>query len=307
MERTLRFFLDIGGWGRFYGPMKNTFNRINPALETLLPSVSMLARQAGAIIMGFHGRKYQVEIKDDESPVTAADKKSSAFLVSGLSRLTPGYAVISEENTITPDGTSAAPFWVIDPLDGTKEFIDQTGGFCVKIALIDAARPVLGVIYCPAQDVLYTGLEHGQPLKTKGSQAPEILKTRFASEKGALTTLFNRKHADPVLYREYRLAMAAQGVTIPVQPKIKPGLPRSLQVAEGLVDAHVGSGIRAGSGYGWDVAADDLILTLAGGSLFSLTDGRALNYANPRDMVPPYLAVGDASLRTKLFPAPKNN
>lgn len=287
--------------------MKKDFDKVNPAYALLLPSVSELARHAGALIMSYHDCDYGLEIKDDNSPVTKADKESSELLVTELSRLTPGYAVISEENDVNPDPDSGDPFWIIDPLDGTKEFIDQTGGFCVKIALIEESRPVLGVIYCPVQDVLYTGLEHGQPLKTTGSDAPQILKTKFAPEKGALTTLFNRKHADPTLYREYRMNMAVCDVFVPRHPKITPGLPRSLQVAEGLVDAHVGSGTLLGSGYAWDVAADDLIVTLAGGALFSLHDGARLDYSNPRDKAPPYLAVGDASLRTKLFPGLKNN
>ena len=286
--------------------MKKEFGKVNPAYQALLPQISMLAKNAGSLIMDHHGRDYSVEIKDDSSPVTTADKESNLILTSGLSDLTPGYKVVSEENTVTPEAGSDAPFWVIDPLDGTREFIDQTGGFCVKIALIEASRPVLGVIYCPVQDVLYTGLEHGQPLKTKGDKAPQILKTRFAPEKGALTTLFNRKHADPALYREYRLKMAANDVILPVQPKIKPGLPRSLLVAEGVVDAHAGTGTLDGSGYAWDVAADDLILALAGGALFSLHDGARLDYARPREKMPPYMAVGDASLRTKLFPSLKN-
>ncbi|MGZ9097545.1 MAG: 3'(2'),5'-bisphosphate nucleotidase CysQ family protein [Micavibrio sp.] len=286
--------------------MNETFNRItrsDPFLTGLIDPVSNLAREAGAIVMGYHGKTYDIQIKGDESPVTIADKKSSDFLVSALSLLTPGIPVVSEENDVEP-GNSA--YWAIDPLDGTKEFIQQTGGFCVKIALINERRPVLGVIYCPVQDVLYSGVEHGQAIRIHGSDT-RIMQTRACPEKGALSVLFNRKHADPALYKEYRLTLAAGGVFLPVHPKIKPGLPRSMQVAEGRADIHAGTGVRSGSGFAWDIAADDVILTNAGGILFALPTGEKMIYDRPRDPVPAYLALGDPRLRTKLFPAPENH
>lgn len=291
----------------FDKPMNKIFNRItdpNPALTALIDPVSQMARDAGAIIMGYYGKAYDIQIKGDESPVTIADKTSSDFLVTALSRLTPGIPVVSEENDVEPD--EKGTYWTIDPLDGTKEFIGKTGGFCVKIALIDALRPVLGVIYCPVQDVLYHGAEHGQAIRIQG-QDRRIMQTRACPEKGALSALFNRKHADPALYKEHRLALAAQGIFLPAQPKTKPGLPRSLQVADGLADVHVGTGVRSGSGFSWDIAADDVILTNAGGVLCTLPDGGKITYDRPRDPVPPYLALGDARLRTKLLPAPENH
>lgn len=294
--------LDRGALVPFYTLMKHEFNRItgpNPYYLGLIASISGMARRAGAIIMQYHGQSYDIAIKDDESPVTIADQKSSEYLVSSLSRMTPNWAVVSEENTIIPDDTANATYWTIDPLDGTREFIEQTGGFCVKIALISQARPVLGVIYCPVQDVLYTGVEHGVALKSTGSNPPQEIHTRSVTPGEKLSVLFNRKHSDYAQYREARLALAQQNLILPVQPKTKPGLPRSMQVAEGLADIHAGTGTVSGSGYVWDVAADDVILTNAGGAFYALNSAERLIYDQPRHCVPAYMAIGDITLRTK--------
>lgn len=301
--------LDRGPCVPFYTPMKQEFDRIagektsaalpHPYYLGLVHAVSSMARRAGKIIMQYHGKHYDIEIKDDESPVTIADQKSSEYLVTALSKMTPNWVVVSEENETVPQDSANATYWTIDPLDGTREFIERTGGFCVKIALIAQARPVLGVIYCPVQDVLYTGVENGTAIKITGTNPPQEIQTRNVTPGEKLSVLFNRKHADYALYREARLALAAQNLILPVHPKTKPGLPRSMQVAEGLADIHAGTGTSAGSGYIWDVAADDVILTNAGGAFYALKTGQSLIYDQPRQCVPGYMAIGDISLRTK--------
>lgn len=290
----------------FYNAMEQEFNRIagktplpHPYYLGLVHSVAGLARRAGAIIMQYHDNPYDIQIKDDQSPVTIADQKSSEYLESSLSAMTPNWVVVSEENNVTPDDAANATYWAIDPLDGTREFIEKTGGFCVKIALIEKGRPVLGAIYCPVQDVLYTGVQNDVALKTTGANPPQKMHTRAVAGGEKLTVLFNRKHSDYAQYREARLALAAQHLILPVHPKTKPGLPRSMQVAEGSADLHAGTGTAAGSGYVWDVAADDVILTNAGGALYALKTGQALIYDQPRLCVAGYLALGDISLRTK--------
>ncbi len=275
----------------------------HPYLQGLLPDVGRIARKAGALIMRYYGQNYAVEIKDDSSPVTTADQESSEYLVASLSALTPAYAVVSEENDTLADlGLDMpydAPYWAIDPLDGTREFIDQTGGFCIKIALIAQGRPVLGVVYCPVQNALYTGIEHGLAMKAEGHNPPRAITTKKPENRQSLRVLFNRKHADFELYQEVRMALAQGGLDLPETPHIKPSLPRSLQVAEGLADIHAGTGIRKGSGYVWDLAADDVILTNAGGVIVGVKSGARLDYHYPRSIMPAYLALGDKTLRTK--------
>lgn len=304
--------------------MKNDFKnaandnrpKTNPELERIMPQVQDLAREAGAILMSYYGKNYSVEIKDDDSPVTVADTESSIFLVRGLEQLTH-HPVVSEENDFDPEQDGISTYWTIDPLDGTKEFIDQTGGFCVKIALIETygpnapqapgvARPTLGVVYCPAQDVLYASIEGGESFKTKRSGNIDVLSAREAPVKGRLKTLFNQKHADPAEYKRYREIFAEHGVSIPARPATKAGLPRNLRVAEGLYDIHLGTGYAKGpargSGFIWDVAADHLILGNAGGGMVNLKDGTPISYANARARMPGYLTHGDPNLARKIFP-----
>lgn len=263
---------------------------------------SGFARSAGALLMGYYGKKIDVVLKDaDQTPVTVADQKSSAFLVTRLGTISPSIPVVSEEN----DDPGAATYWAVDPLDGTKEFIDRTKGFCVKIALIHDLEPVVGIVFCPAQNVLYAAVKGGPAVKIGPDRVMERITTRSVMESRTLKTLFNKKHADPAEYKARRAEFAAKGIALAARPLVRPGLPRNLQVAEGLADVHVGcgfgSGPLVGSGYVWDAAPDDLILTRAGGCMVNY-DGSKLDYSQPRERMPGYLALGDPALRTKLHP-----
>lgn len=270
-----------------------------PRLFQMMTQVEPLAREAGALLLSYYRKKYTVAIKDDDSPVTVADTESSALLVAGLSRLTPRIPVISEENDT--DGNEM--YWAVDPLDGTKEFIDKTGGFCIKIALVADSRPVAGMVFCPAQDVLYTSVENGPAVKIVRDGPPQRLQTRAAGPR--LTTLFNKKHSDPDEYMTRRDALAEGGLKLPARPRTIPGLPRNLQIAEGLADVHLasgfGSGPLKGSGFVWDAAADHLILANAGGFMVNL-DGTELRYDRPRERMPAYIACGDPALRSRCAP-----
>lgn len=277
---------------------------------SFLPHLALaagFARQAGGLIMKHYGKNIGVTLKDhDQSPVTAADMESSAFLVSRLGALSPGIPVVSEEND-TPGGRT---YWAVDPLDGTKEFISRTRGFCVKIALIHEYEPVVAAVFCPAQNVLYGALKDGPAVKITPDGAIQRITTRTVTKPTPLKTLFNKKHADPAEYKARRAELAAKGLVLSARPLVMPGLPRTLQVAEGLADAHLacgfGAGPSAGSGFVWDAAPDDLILRRAGG-FTALYDGSPLDFSTPRQRMPGYVALGDAGLRARLTrttPAP---
>ncbi len=268
---------------------------------TPLLVASGFARCAGDILMKHYGKKIDIVLKEvDQTPVTIADQKSNDFLVSRLGALSPAIPVVSEEN----DDPGARSYWTVDPLDGTREFIDRTGGFCVKIALVHDAEPVVGVVFCPAQNVLYAAAKDGPAVKIGPDGAMRSISTRSVMERKPLKTLFNKKHADPAEYQVRRAELAAFGLRFPARPLVRPGLPRNLQVAESLADAHLacgfGSGPLAGSGYVWDAAPDDLILTRAGGCLVHY-DGSKPDYSHPRERMPGYIALGDPGLRTKLL------
>lgn len=280
------------------------------AAAQLLPPVGLIAQHAGAIIMHYYANTdetaLKLEIKDDNSPVTAADKAASDYIVQALTELTPTIPVVSEENDIDPNTANGAPYWVVDPLDGTKEFLARTGGFCVKIALIAEGRPVIGVVYSPVQDVLYMGATGLPAMRQIGSGAIHTIQTRPAApaeEAGRLRVLFNQTHADPALYDATRERLA-DILHLPETPAIRPGLPRNLQVAQGTADLHVGTGrdetLEKGGGYQWDIAADLVILQAAGGNMQRLKDGGEVLFTAPRDRLPSYIAYGDAALRYRL-------
>ena len=123
----------------------------------LAAAARRLALEAGRTIMAFYRDGTTVETKDDRSPITEADRAADRLIVAGLRAADPRIPVISEESTDA--STLAAPaggcFWLVDPLDGTREFIARTGEFTVNIALIEAGRPVLGVLHVPAHDETY--------------------------------------------------------------------------------------------------------------------------------------------------------
>lgn len=282
--------------------------------ESLLPGLCAIARGAGRIIMQVYNEAaqnsaaMQTEIKDDQSPVTVADKLSSRYIEQALQKLTPGIPVVSEENATDFACGSAREFWAVDPLDGTKEFIGRTGGFAVNIALLRDNVPVAGAVYSPVHDTIYFTAT-GQPAwQQTGSAAPVVMKTRDAlKQRGGLTTLFNKTHADPALYAAQRARMAGRGVTLPEEPQIIPGLPRNLQVAAGTADLHVVTGkdatLQGGGGYVWDNAATWLLVKNAGGEMRRLSDGQPLTFETVRERMPSYVTIGDRKLGQKLFPA----
>ena len=121
----------------------------------LAAAARRLALEAGQTIIAFYRDGIAVEIKADRSPVTEADRAADRLIVTGLRTATPDIPVISEESTSTVPPPAGGRFWLVDPLDGTREFIARTGEFTVNIALIEDGRPVLGVLHAPVQGETY--------------------------------------------------------------------------------------------------------------------------------------------------------
>lgn len=285
-------------------------------LSRLLPEARRIARDAGGLIMHFYAAAQtrpdiiNAQIKDDDSPVTAADHAAGALIETHLAALTPGVTVVTEENDILPED-DAGLYWAVDPLDGTREFLDRTGGFCVRITLMDSYAPVLAVIFSPAHETSYFGIAGGAAFRQTGADAPVIMRTRQAAT--GLTALFNARHADAAFYNECRLGLlTSRNLDIPETPDAKPGLPRTMRVADGLADLHINTGkpgptpetrLTHTSGYGWDNAGDDLILRNAGGIAVQLYDGKPLSFRQPvRERMPAHIAFGDINLGIKFFP-----
>ncbi|MFN8651932.1 MAG: 3'(2'),5'-bisphosphate nucleotidase CysQ [Gemmatimonadales bacterium] len=220
-----------------------------------LVRLSHLAVAAGHATMVHYGPNVAVEKKADQSPVTAADRAAHAIICEGLHHWDPTVPVISEEGQIPGPAERAGwdRFWLVDPLDGTKEFIHQNGEFTVNIALIEFGEPVLGVIYAPALDLLYYAGKGLGAWKREGSGAPERITSRPAPAGAALRVAESRSHPSKELEEFLRTIQVAERV--PAGSSLK-----FCWIAEGRADIYP----RLGPTMEWDVAAGDCIFRNSG-------------------------------------------
>jgi 3'(2'), 5'-bisphosphate nucleotidase len=221
----------------------------------LLPPVIELAREAGRAVMTYYGGAAEAKEKEDRSPITLADEAAHRILLDGLHRLDPGTPVISEEGTLATAGERRAwrRFWLVDPLDGTKEFIKHRDEFTVNVARIEDGEPVLGVVLAPALDLLYWAVKGGGAWRQEGARPAERVVSRAASPGTPLTVVESLSHPSAEL-EEYLK-------TIPVARRVKAG--SSLKfcwVADGRADVYP----RLGPTMEWDVAAGDCIYRQSG-------------------------------------------
>jgi 3'(2'), 5'-bisphosphate nucleotidase len=244
--------------------------------------VLSIAADAGQAIMDIYDSEFAVELKDDRSPLTEADRAAHAIIVEALSRLSPKLPILSEESAGVDiqHRRQWDQFWLVDPLDGTKEFIKRNGEFTVNIALIDDHKPILGVVLAPAIGVAYAGIVGvGAFKRVSGTDTP-IAVQRPAHE--PLRVVGSRSHANPDLAAF--LDRIGPHEMKPMGSSLKICL-----VAEGAADLYP----RLGPTSEWDTAAAEAILISAGGSMMDLT-GQPLAY-NARDTLlnPYFLALGD--------------
>jgi len=169
--------------------------------QHLLDSVLTTAIEAGRAALEHYGQDIPVDYKADNSPLTQADRASHEWIVAALARITPDIPVLSEESSPeeTENRKSWQTFWLVDPLDGTKEFIKQSGQFTVNIALIRGDEPVLGVVHVPVSGVTYMGLAYGNE---RGAWVQAANETRLPirarrADVNSLTVVASRDHAGP--------------------------------------------------------------------------------------------------------------
>ncbi len=256
---------------------------VSAELAALLPRVVVIARQAGAAIMPYFRGAYATAHKDDRSPVTDADHAADDAIKPALAALLPGVAVVTEESVATapaPESLADVRYWLVDPLDGTKEFVAHRAEFTVNIALIEKGRPVLGVLHLPPVNVTYAASGPGAAVRIAGDAPPERIEAREAPAAG-LVVAHSRSHSkwndlDDFL-KPYRVAER-----MIMGSALKFGL-----IAEGRADLYP----RLGPTSEWDTAAGQAILEAAGGSVVD-HQGRRLGYGKPRFLNPPFVARG---------------
>ncbi len=252
-------------------------------LAELLPALSALALEAGALIRRYYAARATATAKADGSPVTEADRAAEALITPVLRRLLPGIPVVAEEAAAAGDLPvidAGGRFWLVDPLDGTKEFVNRNGDFTVNIALVEGGLPVLGVIYAPIPDELYTGLVGAGATICRPGSPEHAIFARSAPAAGWIA-VGSRNHYDPqtegpVLAAFPIIERRSRGSSL------KFGL-----VAEGLADIYP----RVGPTSEWDTAAGHAVLLAAGGRVVNL-DGSPFLYGKPGFRNPPFVAFG---------------
>jgi 3'(2'), 5'-bisphosphate nucleotidase len=244
-------------------------------LQDLLEPVCEIARAAGREIEGIRVGGADVEHKQDGSPVTIADRASHERIAGGLAQLTPEIPLISEEGDVEKD-VGGAPFWLVDPLDGTKEFIKGLGEYTVNIALVRRGDPVLGVVYAPALDKMYWAARGAGARVQIASAAPAPIAPRSS---GPLTAAISRSHAS----EETQTLLEA----LRVQEVARMGSSLKLcAVADGTADVYP----RLGPTYLWDTAAAAAVVREAGAQVYGL-DGRRVDYSPRGDLKLPGFIV----------------
>lgn len=250
----------------------------------LLDAVVALARQAGDAILAIYREDFTVTQKTDDSPVTAADLAAHHLILDGLTALTPEIPVVSEEGVIPEPAVRASwqRYWLVDPLDGTREFIAKNGEFTVNIALIENGEVVLGVVLAPALDLLYAAAA-GQGAWREQAGQRSALRTRPWPVQPVL--LLSRAHPDPEAAS--RLARLEPYDTMSVGSSLK-----YCRIAEGLADAYP----KFASIWFWDTAAAQCVLEQAGGTALSLDDFAPMRYAPDSSLrTPSFFATGDTA------------
>ncbi|MGJ5182130.1 3'(2'),5'-bisphosphate nucleotidase CysQ [Bradyrhizobium oligotrophicum] len=268
------------------GPTTGTIG--TAAAAALMTPLTELVVQAAHAILAVNRRAMAVTDKSDGSPVTEADLAADAVIAEGLARLAPEIPALSEERV----GTSAAPFkgsfFLIDPLDGTKEFVAGRGEFTVNLALVSEASPLLGIVCAPALGLIWRGLvgrgAERLSFTAAGLGPAEPIRTRPMPKAGeAWIAAVSRSHGDA--RTDAFIAARPGGERLQLGSAVKFG-----RLAEGLADIYP----RFGPTSEWDVAAGHAVVTAAGGMVTGET-GAPLRYGERSDgfLVPSFIAWGD--------------
>jgi 3'(2'), 5'-bisphosphate nucleotidase len=251
-------------------------------LARLLPEVRTLARAAGRAILAHYDSPPAPTHKQDGSPVTQADYDADAIVSPGLARLTPDLPVVSEESR-HGDAEGARGFWLVDPLDGTRDFLARTGDFTVNIALVWDGQPVLGVLHVPVGDLVYAASVPGGAIVARGDGRDSPMRARAVPASG-LTVVQSRFRGRTEGVEQF---LAKYQVHEVVQ---RGSAVKFCDVAAGIADVYP----CFGPSYEWDTAAGHAIVNAAGGRV-ELPDGGPLAYGKRDFLNGPFVAWGSSA------------
>jgi 3'(2'), 5'-bisphosphate nucleotidase len=254
--------------------------------DRLTAELRRLALLAGAEIMKIYASPdFEVRAKSDASPVTEADEAADRLIAEGLAAAFPGVAVVTEEQAATHAG-SGATFFIVDPLDGTREFVQRRGDFTVNIAWVEDGRPARGVVFAPAIGRLFYTLPDGRSVEELGLHDPAregVLKPLRVSrpDNRALRVVASKSHRDAAT-DDYisRFSVAPDGF------RSAGSSLKFCLVAGGEADLYP----RLGRTMEWDTAAGHAVLAGAGGIVLRMDDGQPLTYGKPGHENPHFVA-----------------
>lgn len=248
----------------------------------LLALAADLAERAGKVILDIRARGFAVDQKADLSPVTEADQASEALIAAGLRAATPNIPVVAEEEIAGGHiALATSAFWLVDPLDGTREFTSGSDEFAVNIGLVRDNRVVLGVVGVPALGELFGGIV-GQGAWKRTSSGQAAIAARVPPAEG-LTVVASRRHGDVAQLNAY-----LQGRTVARTLNFGSSL-KFCRLAEGAADLYP----RFGRTMEWDTGAPQAVLEAAGGAVLTL-DGAPLRYGKPGWDNPHFVCTGRA-------------
>ena len=260
--------------------------------DELLNAVIRLAVEAGEEILAIYNTDFDVEDKDDKSPLTAADLASHRTICDGLASLTPDLPILSEESSSIPYATRKqwSRYWLVDPLDGTREFIKRNGEFTVNIALIADNSSVLGVVYVPVTRLCYFAARGSGAFKQEyGSEARQIHTKK--TQTGRFTVAGSRSHGSEQQTAFFN-SLGKDTEMIAIGSSLKFCL-----VAEGRVDIYP----RFGPTSEWDTAAAQCIVEEAGGTVTNTLLQPLLYNTKESILNPSFLVIGDQTFDWKTY------
>jgi 3'(2'), 5'-bisphosphate nucleotidase len=250
--------------------------------QALLDLAFDLAREAGKVILAVRARGFSTSHKEDSSPVTEADHAAEAVIVAGLRAATPGIPVVAEEEIAGGhDPECRDCFWLVDPLDGTREFARQGEDFAVCIGLVRGMRPVLGVIGAPVDDECYGGIV-GVGAWRRGAVGTQPIRARRPPAEGLTIITSRHSHDGP------RLDRLIAGRRVASATRLGSAL-KFCHVADGRADLYP----RFGTTMEWDTAAGQALVEAAGGAVRDLPTGAVLGYGKPDWKNHSFYSTGD--------------
>jgi len=251
-----------------------------------LQSLCDIALAAGREVMDVYGTDFAHVQKEDDSPLTQADLRADKVICEGLARAFPGVFILSEESSPQAKGAHER-FFLVDPLDGTKEFLKRNDEFTVNIALVERGVPVAGIVYAPALGELYFGAQGQGAWKSARSAKPARLTTRAPEPGAPLRVIGSRSHGGEELSR-WLQRLPVEHTFVAAGSSLK-----FCRLAEGAADVYP----RLGPTSQWDTAAAQAVLECAGGAVLE-PDGRDLRYGLARPILNPhFIALADRAMR----------